>query len=145
MGAVLVWITQHAKQLAAWSAFVVAIGALVAAIASSGIVDSIQDGFDDAKDAFEDGVNTFVGHVSTVTATINDIKTYSDSGIVEMVWYCLDVPTLVACIALIASSFSALVGFVGVLIGSAAAIGAAVWVYRKAVYLSRTLSNGQIG
>lgn len=144
MGAVLVWITQHSKQLLAWSAFVLALGSLLVAVSGTGVADKIGNSIDAAVDTVEDTVSAVTTAIDNLADEVESLLFSDTSGWTECIWYTLALDTLATCVLLVSTSFAGLLAVVVAGLAASATIGFAVWVYVKAVSLARAISTGEI-
>lgn len=144
MGAVLVWLAQHAKQLAAWAAFVAAIGVLLLAVGNSGVYDSVSEGFASAKSAISEKLTAAANTINSAADSVETLVSRDTTGWTETIFYTLSVDVLVSAFVFLGVSFGAVASFLLAGMGASAAIGVACWAYVRAVSLARALSTGQI-
>lgn len=143
MGAIAVWIVEHARQIAAWTILIGAIAALAYGIASSNAYQTLTTHLSAAAGWWQHGITAGSSVVQYVNASFADAKT-GDAGWVSLIYYCLYMRGFTEIVALVVGNLQALVV-------SIIACWAVIWrvillffAYTRTVALVRVMSNGEI-
>ena len=144
MGAIAVWIAEHAKLLAAWAVIVAATSALLYAVVQSDAWKSIAEAGQGAVEFLDLAATYAPRQVSSINGTIS-AALEADDGIGGLMFYCAGASNAVRIIEFIVLNVSALLSALAGLAVSAFVLVAAGWVARRLSQFAVVLSGGRSG
>lgn len=142
MGAIAVWITEHAKLLAAWAVIIAATSAFLYSVVQSDAWRSIAEAGVGAVEFLEDAATYAPRQVSSINSTISSALN-EDDGIATLMFYCAGASNALRIIEFIVLNVSALLNALAGLAISAFVLVAAGWVARRVSQFAVVLSGGR--